>query len=382
MKILFFISNVGHGRGGHLHSLNTISREIGKYMDVGIVSIGNGKSPVIQGNPYFKAQISFDGYSLLKFRTKLLNILEVEKPDVLHTFDEKAFNLLMFFVANKYPFVHTKCGGPNPINFPLVDNLIVFSVENFNWFKKNERFRKTNIYLVPNRVRPVVVEPRENLLKDENFFTFMRIARIASPYKKSITDSIDMINRINKESSIAKLYVVGVVQDAKVYQELKTYAKDSNVCFLSDHEYTTEASKMLYLADAVVATGRGVMEAASLGLPVLTPASNSSYPVLLTGENINNFFETNFSQRNRASTADLEKNWNNILNMINNKAAYEVFGDLVLKFFAENFDVGSIYERYIQVYNTAVQDKMYRSKFLDIKYRLKALYGFFLRRNG
>ena len=60
MKILFFISAVKHGKGGHSHSLNVISREIAKNAEVQICGIGAGRSYILEQNPYFKKDHQYE----------------------------------------------------------------------------------------------------------------------------------------------------------------------------------------------------------------------------------------------------------------------------------------------------------------------------------
>src|SRR5690606_36599822 len=124
------------------------------------------------------------------------------------------------------------------------------------------------------------------------------ICRIGNSYKKSIKDSIRLIDVLSKHHLNAKLYVIGKVQDDNVYHELLKISARKAVEFIIEDQYTAEASKLVYLADAVIATGRGIMEASSLYLPILTPAINSDIPVLINAVNFDVFFKTNFSERN------------------------------------------------------------------------------------
>ncbi|WP_243684706.1 hypothetical protein [Methanosarcina barkeri] len=69
--------------------------------------------------------------------------------------------ILLFFgslISNisKKPYIHTKCGGPNSrIAFPKVNNLILFSQEDVRFYQSSRRFKKTNLFFIPNRIREI-----------------------------------------------------------------------------------------------------------------------------------------------------------------------------------------------------------------------------------
>jgi len=378
MKILFFISVMSHGRGGHAHSLNHISLELGAENNVGIVTVGIGTSEVLKGNPYFLKHISFTGFNYFSFRKNIMSVCKDFNAEVLHFFDYQSYILASLLLNTRnYKMILTKCGGANPLDFPFVDNLILFSLENEKWFKDRSKFKATKIYTIPNRVRSIKVGKSSELDRFKGIFTFMRIARIGETYKKGIMDSIRLIQALNlKLKEEVKLLIVGTVQDPRVYDELvKARGNDFNIMFFVDDIYTQEASRHLNIADAVIATGRGVMEAASLGKPILTPAKNSTFPILITKRNFPSFFKTNFSERNLVEREDEISNLSNILNLIRSNVNYAKCSNYSISLFNEYFNVANVKSKYLKIYNDA--DKSQRSFFIkDLNIYITTLLSF------
>lgn len=380
MKILYFISVHGHGRGGHFHSLNHISKKIGEEHDVEIISFGPGKSGIIESNPHFHKHINFKGYDFLKLRKAIKNESRVFNPDIYHCFDEGSYNIVRIIIpSNKNILVLNKCGGPNPKHFPHVKNLILFSVENHEWFKNQNKFKNTNIHLIPNRVEPL--QPNldsQPIKKNPVDFIFMRICRIGHTYKKSIQDSFNLISKLLEANlKNVKLFLVGVVEDADIFEEFKNHelVKSGNVTILSDSKFTNEASKMLYLADAVIGTGRGLMEAASLGKPLLAINKNGEIPVLLNEENFDDAFKTNFSERNIFPRLKDNDNIKSISQIINNKFSYNENSSFVLQSFDKYFSLEKVKEEYPIAYNESKTSK--RKLFSDLPVILRSILGFY-----
>ncbi len=358
MKILFLISVMGHGRGGHAHSLDHISRQLIKSVDAKIIAIGPGDSPILRKNPIFAGHFHFTGLNIFKLQKKLKQFINQYQPDVLHFFDAVAYNIVRILInTEKYKIIVNKCGGPNPKHYPYVKNLVLFSQENLAWFQKQSKYIKTNIHLIPNRVKTLTADKTfQPINKCSDQFVFMRICRIGAGYKKSIMDSINLIE-ILKTSKISnvKLYVIGVVEDIDFYRSLESHplVKDNLVVVLSDSVYTIDASKMLYLADAVIGTGRGLMEAASLGIPLLVINSAGEMPVLLTRDNFYDAFKTNFSERNIFEKFSNEVNLQNITSLIKDKIFYKDNSRFSKEMFDTYFNIEKAEEAYKKVYENA-----------------------------
>lgn len=380
MKILFFISLHRHGRGGHLYSLYHIANELSSIHQVGIVSIGPGDNSTISLNTNYICHINFDGVSLLGFKRKSSRVIKEFNPDVVHCFDVTSYNVIkLFYPLNRFKIALNKCGGPNRIEFPYVKNLVLFSIENKQWFESNKRYKDTNINLIPNRVSKVATSSSD-IEKPEGFFSFVRIARIGKSYKKGILDSIALIDILYKKNKKLKLklFVIGVVECQETLSEIlkSKYVTNGTVVILTDDKYTKNASKMLYLADAVIGTGRGVMEATSLGLPTLTMNSLGHMPVLITKYIFDDAFKTNFSERNSFPSLDKYKNISDIEKMIVDTDFYQEISLYMNFIFKEYFDVSQAPRKYEEFYNS-ITDNGKAIVISDSILTLKTLYRFF-----
>lgn len=385
MKILFIISILGHGRGGHAHSLNHISRKLAENNTVTIISIGPGFSKVISENPHFNKHIFFNGYNLRSLYLGLSYIIKKYNPDIFHCFDDDSYNILRVFAdSRKYKIINTKCGGSNPHNYPHVNNLILFSQENLDWFEKNPKFFLTKKCLIPNRVRSLSTSSDcQPITKDMNSFTFLRICRIGLAYKKSIYDSINLIAYLHSQGLLfSKLILVGVIEDMSIFNEIQQHplAQSKHIIVITDSKYTTEASKLTYLADAVIGTGRGFMEAASLGKPLLAINSRDQYPTLIKTDNFLEAFRTNFSDRTIFRDDNTQKNLHSICLMIKDVKFYMELSDFSKKIFDKYFNIDNSLKQYSQFYINSVFGK--RMILIDLPLILRSLFRFYKNRNN
>lgn len=381
MKVLFFISVMGHGRGGHFHSLNHISNTLSENMDVNIYTIGPGKSSVLENNSSFKKHIPFNGINILQLRSFFNAIKRKNDFDVIHCFDSNSYNIVRLFLSTQKYFIFlNKCGGPNPIIYPHIPNLIVFSKENLEWFKERRDISKINLKLIPNRVKKIKFDKSIDQLikKNEEHFTFVRICRIGKTYLKSIEDSIELISKLHKENlDQVRLIIIGTIEDVNIFEKLKNIpaVKNNLVRFLTNGVFTKEASKMLYLADAVIGTGRGLMEAASLSIPILAINKTGNIPVLLNEKTFEYGFRTNFSERNDFPENTISDNFSNIINLVKDKAEFIHYSSFAKNKFQEHFDIQAVNLKYHNSY----KDALYGSRFLmkDFIIILRSLRSFY-----
>ena len=303
MKVAYVICTIGHGRGGHFHSLAVVAEALHSRIGCVIVNIGMQPSAVLQNSSVPFEFIYFDGRDTAGCRKRLIERITELKPDVLHSFDVAAhFWARMMGLSYDVPVVHSKCGGPNPSRYyPFAKIIITFSQENTRFFKQSRRHRHSQIEHIPNRSTGVSVDDRRvrRLLErcDAGCHIVMRISRFSPAYQRSLMQSIDLVTHLNSSSPKRfQLVVVGAIQDPAVYESVRAYAT-KDVVLVTDKYFTNVASQLLGLADAVVATGRGVMEAASLGKVILVPSDKNKLPVLMTPGNVDELFAKNFSPR-------------------------------------------------------------------------------------
>lgn len=377
---MYFISVLGHGRGGHFHSLNHISKKLGEQNEVGIISIGPGRSKIIETNPFFLKHIKFYGLNFFKLKKEVKNVIRKFRPNLYHCFDTNSFNIIRLIISSKrHKLLINKCGGPNPIAFPLAHNLILFSQENMLWFENQKKFQQSRVFVIPNRVNSIELNNAFNPIeRDENKFTFLRICRIGSGYNKSLLDAIELINKLLFENiKNIKLYIIGVVQDQNVFKELITHplVQSGHVVFLTESIYTQEASKMLYLADAVIGTGRGIMESASKKIPLLTINSKGDIPVLLDQSTFPDAFKTNFSERNVFPNLNEERNFDKICQLVAKKGYYNEVSSFSRQVFEEYFSLEKAPEAYLQAYSRAILGR--RNLVGDTMLICRSFYGFY-----
>lgn len=365
------------GKGGHYYSLITIADELIKSgVNCSILVIGSSNTEVIikSGIPY--TYIFFDKFNLKKTRLKISNLINSLNVNIVHSFDSYSY----FVCSRTYGTlalkrVLTKCGGKSPgKNFPKPSSLTLFSNENLFDVKKSRKFKNTKAYLIPNRVRSFKLNKDRSWQLKKNYkinntdFIVMRIARIGKDYESSIYQTLALSRLIREITTLnVKTIIIGKVQDDIIYNNI-VKKKDVNDIVLTSEEYTYNAKEYLNLASIVVATGRGVMEASSLGKFIYVPIDqqNGDYPVLLNESTFDNLFFYNFSPRNTVKTSeeDTIKDYKSIDFTKPSNFTREVFENY--------FDVRKVPEKYLHVYNEAdtSMDRLHHL-YVDFKFILK-----------
>ena len=360
MKVLYIISTIGQcsGNGGHYYSLRTTAEYVNKKIDCAIIVIGTKESPVIN-------QSKIKIYNLVYDKINILNLIQIikdtkivaklEEAEIIHTFDEDAFLFgSLISIICKKPHVHTKCGGGNPrIAFPKVNNLILYSRENMNYFQKSRRFNRSNIYYIPNRVG----ENFQNISKinkiksiiNTNDKLFLMISRINDYKKSSLLQSINLINKLNANGLKSTLIIIGVIQDVETYDEIKSNSNES-IHIFTDDDYTINASQLIDVADFVVGSGRSFMEAASRGKIMLCPLNNSMYPLLITSENFQEAFDKNFSHRLIIDEFDSNENYIKISRTLTDQKYATQISRYIKSASDEYFDMDGKIDTYCEIY--------------------------------
>ncbi|QHS54274.1 glycosyltransferase family 4 protein [Mucilaginibacter sp. 14171R-50] len=368
------------GLGGHYHSLKATAQAISEDADVLIVIIGDNPCPTIEksGIPYERVSSTFNIIAGIK---GLVKILKKYKPAVIHSFDAKAD----FFARSasswlKIPKINTKCGGASPNKFyPYQKNLIIYSNEDLNYFSKNEKFKNSNIFLIPNRVYKIKddndrIEKLRPLVTSKT--TLLRISRIGSYYKKSLLQAINLIGWLVKQNVDIQLIILGKVEDDNILNELKEHAAGLPVKFVTEPEFTSDASQLLNIADGIIGTGRGVMEAASKGKMLFTPLKDSDYPVLITENNFDDLVYYNFSERNRIEGYDQNENLLAIKNILQSDDLRKSNIEFVNKTYTDKFSIETKKDTYLKIYQSA---EFYKDPVMDYLRHMAILFRFFLK---
>lgn len=381
IRVLYVISVRSNGNvGGHAYSLDHITSQfINSKLAFEIISIGLDEVTLYKNHPHYFGNFYFNGKNYYKFSHNIKQYLKSNQFDIIHCFDKDCYNVLKsirFF--HKYNFVLNKCGGANLSFYPIAERIIVFSKENLDWFKKQRKFSRTKLHLIPNRVNKNKLNFKtKRKVPESNSFVFVRVSRISKYYYSSLINSIDLILLLNDRGYEAKLYIIGTIQDEKINIKLRQYCHgNQSIKFLTKSKYTVNASKMLYLADAVIGTGRSVMEASYFNLPILTIAKNSDLPILLTKDNFDDFFYNNFSGRTIYSRA--ESNISSIEKLISDKKYYSDSTSFMRNVFEEYFNVELAKVKYLDIYDEVLNSSFKVPFYYDLIKKLRTIRSFYI----
>ncbi|MGP4865178.1 glycosyltransferase [Psychrobacter sp. T6-5] len=363
MKVVYFITASKEGKGGHYHSLNETAKIFNKYEDIEIISIGVNRSPVLDHFDDKYTHLTFK--NILSTSLRALEIVRKKKPDVLHAFDINSFYYARIIsIITNTPVLITLCGGKNPKFFPFSHEIVLYSLENLKFIEKKNKFKESNLSLIPNRASATqqnnsnIEDIKRNLKTD--FPIVLRIARFSSLHEDSILQSIKLVEFLRNEGVETQLLVVGYVKDKKIFEDLSKYQSEY-ITFITDEKYTVKASQLIDIADFVVGTGRGFMEAALLGKTMLAPTSNIKTPIVVNQENVSLVSDTNFSNRyfeKRPEKLIMDE----ILKTFSSKDK-----ENLIDFAKENFSSEKIYDKYLPIYLRAKTAKILP---LDIAYQI------------
>jgi len=386
MKITYIISNINSqskGNGGHYYSLLSTVSAIGKIHEIRIVNIGSNESMAFKNSGIEIVNIIDKELNNFKLLKQLFVFLKTDKPDLLHVFDEFAFFYVRVInVLLKKPIVLTKCGGGNPKYFyPLCKNLIVYSKENLIFFKTVKKYRNSNILHIPNRVSEFESDGKRILELREKFhlvnykFVFLRIARIGKAYRKSIIELIKIVNQLNDKNISTCLLLIGTIEDISVFEEIKSYPLN-NIFVENDKYYTQNSKELIEIADVVLGTGRSFMEASLKNRIMLAPINYGANIVLVDGNNFEELFETNFSERGQVNSFDqISENVKIIDVLINSEIKEKILNDNKI-IFNTNFNIEYAINEYSNLYNIVMYkpsfqifDTFFNYFFLNLMFR-------------
>jgi glycosyltransferase involved in cell wall biosynthesis len=353
LKVCYVISVLKNstGKGGHFHSLKTLVDELSHDIDVDIVVVGTNPTPIFD---FCKPNIMFVETKWNRFAIfdimKCIKIIKKIDPDVIHAYDTMSLrivNVARLFCLRK-PVFYTKCGGPNPkskAGISYSPNIIFFSKENMNFYRKINKLKDSNFYLIPNRVKKITTD-KDGVEKIRNIIgegaVLLRIGRFSSFHEKSFKQTVNLFNELSSLKDIPplKLVLIGAIESKEVYGNIRNSIVDKSKVFLfTENEYTKEASKFIDIADLVVGTGRSLMEAASLGKILLTPQKEERLPVLVDENSFEDCFKTNFSDRNIVKNYIEEENLEKIKKSLKDESFNNNLKQFCINSFNENFDI-------------------------------------------
>ena len=335
MKIAVLIYARQKNYGGHYYSNEVIVEALkSKYDVINIL--------VAHNNIELRNETIYDHIvhtnSILKASRSLQKFLRSEKVTHLCSFDFPSSVICSsMLLLDNYLHFHIKCGGPN-LNriYPFFDNTIVFSNENYSLYKTKCK----NCALIPNRVKKFQDDNTriDDLRKKYGFKSsdniILRISRFSNHYEDALYKILNLAKRVGDRY---KFLIVGYVKDIEVYNNFKNKVTGVNNIYLeTEDNFTSNAKELIGIASHVIGTGRGAMEAASLGKKILLFSSNHHEPVLLTDENFHYFLDYNFSDRAVCDGQYLS----------DSVSEDEDYSDFIVQKYEEYFDVYAALPRY------------------------------------
>lgn len=362
MRVCYLISDRGlpaKGAGGHAYSLRTTVQALCGKFDCSVVEIGPNVCPIAESSSRHFHHVYFNGMNVISAIRQLSSICNEQRYDLFHAFDSNSyFFARMIARKQKKPVVVTKCGGPSPHSYyHHAKYLIVYNSEDEAYFRSRAKFGGSAIYLIPNRVsRPMVDRDAVKELRsalDPDKVVFVRINRFSRKYASAMLQCTRLIARLNADGHECQLLLIGGVQDWNVFDEIKRYQSDV-VRLIIEEKYTQNAARLLDIADFVIGTGRGLMEAASCGRVLLTPVAEGAYPVIVSSESFDQLFATNFSPRNRLADYDEEMEYRKVVRAVSDVCHRDSLKKQAEYFFNEFFCIESVVEKYCELYHTAV----------------------------
>lgn len=356
MNILFVVYTSG-GNGGHYRSLITLCNLLSPYHNVEIVNIGRFESPVIKQSQFRHSYVYFNKRNWHFVAKALKSVIISHEISVVHAFDYFAYDAA-FFCASKIgiPIILTKCGGPAPqiqALYPPIENLIVFSTEDHQYFKKRKGYK--TITHIPNRALPYdlnndAIAELRSILKLDNKFVVLRIGRISHAYYNTIKQAICLTSVLREYGLDAEVIILGSVDNEDVSKELEE-AKEGKpyIHVITEERFTKDAKSIIGVANAVVGTGRGFMEACFQNKIMYAPVANSEFPAPVNDDNIEEILGYNFSERYVSKTIITEE-------QLYQNAISDSHSHL---WFKKYFDINSALPVYQRVYQSLHNGRYY-----------------------
>lgn len=369
MNILYLVvSSDKSAKGGHFRSLTEVAGNIELAgHKINILNFGKSPSPVLKGS-FSKSVLSFIGCGLFTFPIALARILyycRKVKPDIIHAFDfTSVFLAKLLKLLFGIPYLYNKCGGPNYKYMSYSDNIILFSRENYEYYKSNSYFRGANLWLVPNRARAVeqkydLIQELTNELPNKGI-TIIRINRFSKYYLKTLFQTVELAAFLENKGIPGNVIILGTIQETEAHQLVEEYIKKlnvTNILLITEDKFTSNAACIIDVADFVVGTGRGFMEAALLGKIMLAPAIDNEMPVMVTTAVFEEVAYYNFSERFQLSNTLKEENLFNLVDVFSNEERRQKLRDEMQKIYIENFDINEGINKYLKAYSICLNSK-------------------------
>lgn len=335
--ISFLIGTQGHGRGGHFRDVVVIARALSRQFDVQIVNLGK-RSPVLD---------SSEVRVINCYPTRLGAVFSaLRSSDFIFAIDVRvAFIAYQTALITGSKLVHIKPGGVNDDFWQRdLQNVIVFSKENYDFIKSGGA---QTVALIPDRVE--VPKTNHVLLKElrrnyEKHKVILYVSRITNHYASNLRKVVRLAVTLEElGGKDIKVVIIGQVESESLLTDLLNLAP-KNLDIITDTKYTENAASVLCLGDLVIGNGRTVMEAASLGIPLLVNSTNSNTPIVLTAENFEDFSNYNFSPRAASRSHGTPER---IIKLLGDNAIYQTLSQSTHKLYEANFSIANLVPKYV-----------------------------------
>lgn len=301
-RVSLIVTATETGVAGHHYSVRDLSRalqESGFEVRVWVLRFADKHwSQALEGHGVSQ----MDAADPLSGRHRLL-----ERNDAaVFCFDESAVRAAIAFMPERLErIVPVKPGWVNSDAWTrFASAFVLFTQENYEFYRDNPRYRGVRPYYMPNRVAPPKTDPalvrrlQDKLGDPPPGERLVFVAGRIDPYKlPTIEQGAALFEALRKAAS-ARLVIIGSASNAEVLKDLQArYAGRSDVSIVTDPAITSRLSSVLARGDLIVANGRTAMEAMLLGKNVAVPTSAGELAELVTPANFDAMLHHNFTQR-------------------------------------------------------------------------------------
>lgn len=346
------------GTGGHYFSLLSTAEASRAVSDVSIVSIGDFFPDALKNAGSDLLHLNVPRYSLSQPLALLEQRVLMDRPSVLHAYDQSSLLFCRIIgLRNGIPVCSTKCGGSRKWYWPRKFPDIVFSSADASYYQKRALASPSrDVHLVPGRVskRSFTSDSLDGEAElpaaviNSGKKIVMRIGRFHPAYEHSFRQAIDLAEQLSCEGIECCAVLIGHPSDPEVVSRLGKPDSDGLYIF-TEEKYTRRASRHIRHADIVVASGRGVMEAAAGSKIVCCSPANSSLPVLVEESNFLDLFSENFSSRSKVSkSCDLS----GFVQLLSKSDDLKRYTDSISSIFHKYFDVDKSVKVHVSIYQS------------------------------
>ncbi len=302
-RILYVIASRGAGTGGHHFSLRDLSARMRAVADVQIVTVANQFPPALRDVPDV-TYLPHAPWRMAQTMAALLRLCRTFRPTVIHSYDAFALQMArVLSVVLDIPLVHTQCGGPTArTNVPRAPDVIVFSEENLSGLSAHPRMAGCRLHHIASRVEPVapdldrIAALRAHLRLADGELVLMRVNRFVPAYEPVMRQTLTLAQTLRAAGLPVRAVLLGSPNEPEVVARIAALCAPGDTR-VHDEVFTRRAAEVVALSDVVVGTGRGLMEAASLGRPLFASLAERTLPAPVAPDTVEALAGVNFSPR-------------------------------------------------------------------------------------